>query len=512
MNFPDGVNLMANTAVLGLGIPMVPVTMAFGPAVSFVVLVAIGLAGTAAAWYFVLSRHVVRSRFAAAVGGWFCGFSPAMLSHANWHPNIISQFLLPFIVWRVVVLTRSRHAVRDGLVLAGLVTYQAFINEEILLLTAMGCGVFMLAMFGQQRRLLAASWRPLGAGLAVCAVTAGVLLAYPLYVQFVGRQSYSGLGEFAPTYGNDLAAFVRFGSTTVGGSDRANAGLAPNWAEENAFFGWLLIILCVAALVWLWADRLVRALAFTGVFFAILSMGSELSVFRFNVGAGPWALFCRVPVLDTIIPTRFGLITSCVVGILLAVATDRVLAVPDDHRWALRGMWVTGLAFALVPLAPLPLHVRARAEVPEFITSGEWRSFVQDGQTLVPVPVPTPSRTDGLRWAAAARLGFAIPGGYFLAPRGGRAGETGQFGGRRQGTVGLLDSVSSKGIVPELGDADVRRVYDDLREWQAAVMVLPAGQHNADALRRTLDKVVGPARRIDDAWVWDVRPITRATA
>ena len=36
-NYPDGVNLMANTAILALGIPMVPVTLLFGPAVSFVV-------------------------------------------------------------------------------------------------------------------------------------------------------------------------------------------------------------------------------------------------------------------------------------------------------------------------------------------------------------------------------------------------------------------------------------------------------------------------------------------
>ena len=59
-NYPDGVNLMANTAVLALGIPMVPVTLLFGPAVSFVVLVTLGLAGTAVAWYHVLSRHLVR--------------------------------------------------------------------------------------------------------------------------------------------------------------------------------------------------------------------------------------------------------------------------------------------------------------------------------------------------------------------------------------------------------------------------------------------------------------------
>ncbi len=207
LNYPDGVNLMANTAILGLGIPMVPVTLIFGPAVSFVVLVTLGLAGTASAWYYVLSRHVVRAPIAAVVGGWFCGFSPAMLSHANWHPNIISQFLLPFIVWRVIALTRSTRVVRDGVVLALLVGYQAFINEEILLFTAMAVGIFLLAVLVQQPGRWRSAARPLGIGLVVCGVIVVALLAYPLYVQFAGRQAYHGLSDAVRNYGNDLAAF-----------------------------------------------------------------------------------------------------------------------------------------------------------------------------------------------------------------------------------------------------------------------------------------------------------------
>ncbi len=32
LNAPDGVNLMANTGLLGLTVPLVPVTLLFGPA------------------------------------------------------------------------------------------------------------------------------------------------------------------------------------------------------------------------------------------------------------------------------------------------------------------------------------------------------------------------------------------------------------------------------------------------------------------------------------------------
>ena len=49
------------------------------------VLLTVGLAGTAAAWYWVLSRHLVTSRVAAWIGGLWCGFCPAMVAHANGH-------------------------------------------------------------------------------------------------------------------------------------------------------------------------------------------------------------------------------------------------------------------------------------------------------------------------------------------------------------------------------------------------------------------------------------------
>ncbi|WP_432907893.1 hypothetical protein ACQP1S_08495 [Micromonospora matsumotoense] len=511
-NFPDGVNLMANTAVLALGIPMVPITLLFGPAVSFVVLVTLGLAGTAAAWYHVLSRHLVRRRLAAAVGGWFCGFSPAMLSHANWHPNIISQFLLPFIVWRVMVLTRSTRPLRDGLLLAVLVTGQAFINEEILLFTALACGIFLIAMVAQRPGLWSAAWRPLAKGVAACAVLAGALLAYPLYIQFAGPMAYHGLSDAVQDYGNDIAAFFAPGSPTFGGNERANVNLAPNYSEENAFFGWSLSLIAVGIVLWLRRERLVRALAVTGAFFALLSLGERISWWGRDLVTGPWELLVRLPLLDAVVPTRFALITSVVIGMLLALAVQRA--------WTLRGaQWrhaktvtVAALVLALLPIVPMPLKVTSRPPVPDFITADRWREYVGPGQTLVPVPVPSMGNTHGMRWAAATNLDFKIPGGYFLAPRNGNTGDPGRFGGRPSGIGQLLDEVATTGRTTKLDDRQRRRSLDELRHWNAAVLVLPLRQHNAEPLRRTVEQLVGPARRDLDVWVWDVRPLSARTA
>jgi len=85
LNAPLGVNLMANTGMLGVSVPLVPVTVLAGPAVSLVLAVTLGLAGTAGSWYLVLRRYLPGSRAAAVAGGAFCGFAPGMVNHANAH-------------------------------------------------------------------------------------------------------------------------------------------------------------------------------------------------------------------------------------------------------------------------------------------------------------------------------------------------------------------------------------------------------------------------------------------
>ena len=143
-NAPDGVNMMANTSLLGMTLPLAPVTLLFGPQVTYALYLGGALAATAGTSYWMLSRHLVRSRAAAFVGGAFLGFAPGIVHHANGQPNFVSNFLLPVIVARVLRLGEPGRWRRDGVVLGLLVAYQIFINEEMLLLTALACAAIVL--------------------------------------------------------------------------------------------------------------------------------------------------------------------------------------------------------------------------------------------------------------------------------------------------------------------------------------------------------------------------------
>jgi hypothetical protein len=508
LNVPNGVNLMANTSVLGLGIPMVPVTLLFGAQVSFAVLALVSLAATAGAWYYLFATRLVGSRLAALLGGALCGFGPGMIAHAPGHLHIIAQFLLPFIVLYVLKLAEPEHAVRHGVILGLLVTYQVFISEEMLLLTALGCGVFVLVYAALRWPRARAALPSTVKGLVAAGVVAGVLLAYPLWFQFLGPQHSRGLPFTASDFYADAWSYLTYPGQSVAGDPVAAVRLAANYGEENAYFGWPLLIVLTVGVVWLWRSLAVRLLAITGLIFAILSLGNELVIHTKHTGIPlPFRLVSKLPVFDMALPTRLSFVVLPVLGGLLALLADRVLAAiraAEGNGLPLRLLAIGTAAAMLVPIAPMPLPAFDPAVTPAFITSGRWRAYVPDGRTLVPVPLPQNDAMTGMRWSAQTNLDLAIPRGFFIGPDG-TAQRRGVFFAPLRPTVTLLQAVAKTGTVPAITPTDRANLLADLRYWRAAVVVLTTPTRHATQLRATLDALLGPAQLIDGATVWDVR-------
>ncbi|MEH0975138.1 hypothetical protein V6U77_28820 [Micromonospora sp. CPCC 205546] len=523
-NAPDGVNMMANTSLLGVTLPLAPLTMLLGPQVMYALYLGGALAATAGTSYWMLSRHLVRSRAAAFVGGAFLGFAPGIVHHANGQPNFVSNFLLPLIVVRVFRLGEPGRWRRNGIVLGLLVAYQIFINEEMLLLTALACLVAVVAyalMRPARTRAVAGTF---AAALGVGGGLALLLTAYPIWFQFNGPQSYRGLqGGVFHSWGEDLAAFVTFARDTVAGDEAVEKTIGLT--EQNTWFGWPLVLLSVVALVLLVRRSLTaRILTVLVVVFAVASIGPKVRLNGVETETdGPWAYISDdLPLVEMMMPTRLALVVAAALGVLLALAWDAVAGngrppVPapragdDDttdaagprRRW-LRPVGYAAVALAVLPLFPRPLPAQPVDPPPHFITAGGWRPYVPQGRTLVPVPIP--SNVHGLptlRWSALTQHAFPIPGGYFIGPN--ELGE-GVFGAPNRPTSTLVYSTMDSNAVPALTDENRRQAVEDLRFWRASVVVL--GAHPREAvLRELMTALIGPPQRVDDVWLWDVRPL-----
>ncbi|MFI5915561.1 hypothetical protein [Dactylosporangium sp. NPDC051541] len=498
-----GVNLMGNASVLGLALPLLPITLLFGASVSFVIAVTLGFALTGFGWYLVLHRDVEVHRAAAVLGGGFMAFAPTIVSHGNAHLNLVSMFLVPWIVRFALKLFHTTRPVRDGLILGLLITYQAFIGEEILLMTAIALGLFVIAYAFPWRPDVRAMVRPFLTGLGVAVGVSLPLLAYPLWMQFAGPRHYASLGGLAYVT-NDLNTLFEYSTTSLGNLDGTLT--STNYSEENGYFGWTLLILGAGIAVWLWRERLARTVAIVGAIGLAFSLGPDVRWHYESTGVpGPWKLFVELPVLDSMNVGRFTFLAVVGLGVLLALSTDRILKARTEGV-PLRLVWAAVLAAVLVPLLPLPLPAIGRAPVPKFFTAGTYKQYVADQHTVVPVPVlQSVGDITALEWQMAADMHFRLPEGYFMGPLGPDKIATNSPPPGPVNTV--LLSVTRTGKAVTLTATQKADMLAELRTWKADAIVVYRTK-SLPQLRETLDPLLGTGRQVDDVWVWDVRALT----
>ncbi|MEU3118268.1 DUF2079 domain-containing protein [Micromonospora chalcea] len=520
INVPDGVNLAVNTSITVYAAVFAPLTYLIGPPATFLVILTLNLAATAVAWYWLLSRYLVRSRLAAGVGALFIAFCPAMVSHANAHLNWTAGWLVPLLIWGVFRLRRPGRAVTGGIVLGLLVAAAFSIAAEGLFFTALALGVFLAvwALHPARWPEVRAALPRMAAGLGVTALVAGALLAYPLWLHFLGPQRFHGTGFDPLIHSEDIAAYGSYPRRSLAGWAGWGTSLAPNPTEENSFFGVPLLVLGLAcfALLWWRADRAFRAtlaaLGVTAVVFAVLSWGPTVkwNGRRFEQTL-PFGVLDNLPVINAALPSRLALVVAPVIGLLLAYAIDALRARPPRRR-AIGVAWALGFVAALLPLVPTPLLTSVREPIPRFITSGAWQRYVPPDGVLTPLPLTVDVYPDGQRWQAYAlahRQGeFRIPAGFFLGP-GGPEGR-GRIGPVPRTFDSLMDQAGRTGLVPIITDGSIRESRADLRHWGVRAVVLPDRVHGAkydvdeDALRRTATALLGEPERVEDVWLWRV--------
>jgi hypothetical protein len=506
MNVPDGVNMMANTSVLALTLPFAPVTHFFGPGATLALLLTLGLAGTAAAWWFVLRRFFVRSPLAAWIGGLWCGFAPTMVSHANGHVNFVSNFVVPFIVWQVLRLREPGRVWRSGVPLGLLIVLQVFINEEILLFTAMTFAVFVIAYacfrFAEVKQV---AGRFL-AGLGVAAVTAGVLLAYPLYWQFTGAGSYKGQPFEAGEFVTDLLALGAYARQSLAGIPIVGRWLSISPTEDNTFFGPPMLVMLVVAARMLWHNIAARAMVIAGLVLLVVSLGPSLQIAKQDTGIWlPFALIQHVPIIDLVSVTRFAMVPATLIGVLIALACDRAGKLPETR---LRWFWA-GITIAIVPVLPKPLPVITPPPVPAFIADGMYEDYIAGDRTVVTVPIPEVTfGRSGMRWFALSGMDYPVPRGYFMGPVDPPSDLTGSWNAPRRPTATLLTSVQVYGSKPVLTEVNREDAVADLTYWRAGVVVLDPSAVQHDLVEDVLTDLIGAEpQEIGGAQVWDVRGI-----
>jgi hypothetical protein len=493
LNHPDGINLMWNTWVPLPGLLLSPLTLAFGPVLTFNVLLTLGYGLSAWSAYLAILRYVP-NHGAAAVGGLVYGFSPAMVAHSH-HLNLILIFLLPWLLILVeeIVVHQDRSPVWLGAALGLAGAAQVLIGVELFAGALVLGGLLLVALAAVRAPLEPGRVRYAATAFTVSLVIFGVLVALPLKEQVAGPGRVHGDITEEVRGSSDLLAVVTPSRRSAIAPDAAVRRGDRFAGSREAYLG-IPLLLVVAALLVLHRSPVVGVCATMLVVSLVLSLGSRLRVGGHPTPVRlPWTAIESLPLLRNMVPARFALFTALFAGLLLAVAVDGL--------WWGGGWWRRSLAVAtalvtlafLAPAAPLrPSPVLA---TPAFFTTSAVAALPRDEVALV-VPFPRKGRANqAMLWQTEAGMWFKMPGGYFVGqgPNGAAVREA------PPSTTSLaLARIERGGRPPALTPALREGMARDFARWRVRSVVLGPMPHRramagflSDLLGRAPERVAG---------------------
>ncbi len=505
---PTGINLLSQTSVMGLSLPLVPVTWIWGPVASLNVASTLTPALTAFTAFVVVRRWAPWTP-AAFVAGLLYGFSPFVLTSLEFaHLMTAALMVLPLILAVLdEILIRQRHRARwSGALLGVLAFVQFFMSTEVLaiVVAVAAVGLLVLVAYGWlARREDLVSRAPHAArALAVGAAVGALLLAWPAWYALAGPAHLSGLvWPDIPISGFLPSSFVSAGNPDphdvfilLGGYEGAPLGSA-------GYLGWALLAVLGAGVAAFWRERVLWFFAFLLLFCAAFSLGARPHQWE------PVRMFSHLPVLENIIVQRFMAVGYLAAAVMLAVIIDRLHRAVPDWRGDLASVGVA--VVALLPMATtfgsrLPFAMRP-------VVLPRWYERVAPalppGRVVLPYPTAFSGNQSAMAWQAVNRMHYDQAGG------GGPQGVAHRAGSAEPGFLVLAGLGAPFGQPPPAPTpAHLAAVRRALAAWEVSTVVIapdpeaPAVEQGTDpayaAAFMTAALGVSPTLQAG-AWVWD---------
>ena len=440
VNFPNEVNLLANTTQLALALVEWPITAIAGPTASFNVACLVAPTLSAAAMY-LLARTITDRRLIAWVGGLLYGFSAYMLTAlGSFHFQLFFVPIPPllFLALHHLVTIQRMRPWKLGLCIAGLLVVQFFISTEVLMTT-----VIMVALAGIAALLLCPrrildGWRYVMTALGIGAAATAALLGWPAWIALAGPGRISGLVILTPqAYRADLAGPI-FPTTTQAIAPARAAEISSHFAsavsENYSYLGIPLLLATVVGMVLLWRNRTVVVASVISVVAFVLSLGGGLVVAgtpsQGSIGTeatGSWLpgrLLEKLPLFENVIPSRWALSTSIGVALIFAALLDRIATVRASRRSTRAGIAAAIVLSVVVAIPLLPRLPLGEASISiDYALPAHMERLVNStiphGDAAITFPYPTGDNfMRPVTWQAAMDFPFKMPAGYFRVPQG----------------------------------------------------------------------------------------------
>ncbi len=403
---PGGYNLAWSTTIPAPALLLWPITVRFGPLVSFNLLTVMTPIVSAYA-AFALCRHVTKAALPALVGGFVYGFSTYQRIEAD-HLNLSLTFVPPLLA--LLFSLRLENLVgrfRYELLLFVCLTIQFLISPEIftsaILFGAIAIAVSWCIGNLEVRHRLRATLRE-----SVVAIACAIAALSPYIYRFIpspfglspiynpAHCSTDLLGVIFPTH----ASLVGSLSYVQALSRRISFGCEP-----AAYMGLLPVVAIWLALAPREKPtgeyRLERYLAVLLTVIIVLALGPVIHFAGTPIAPSVWLTALVFPIVNNALPARFVLYGFLVLSVAITVWLSDV-----HRRTSLR--W---LAAGAAVLSVLPTSIPAANATIPFFSERTYRKHLTYGETVIILPFA--SNGEAMKWQAQSDFLFRLAGGYF---------------------------------------------------------------------------------------------------
>jgi hypothetical protein len=510
LNMPHGVTLASLTSMPLLGLLMAPVTLTLGPALSYNVLAALAIFGSATSAYFVAKRWVVWKP-ARYLAGLIFGFSPYVVGQNTGHIFLTTGVAFPILLLCFDELFNRQQWSKKKLaaILAVALVFEIGVSIELLADVAVVLGITVVGIALVKRKEALAKLPYIRSVLPWLALYAGpfVIGFCLLYLQGAGLGAAREPRAVA-NLSADLATFIlpganqlfhwgvhtsgdRYVNFTLGGKD------FPDFVENGAYVGLPLLLLLGISIKLLWDKRFVRYFVSALGVSVIIALGAYLRIGGHKTPLIlPFFFMSRQKAVffNSMIAIRYMDFAFLIIGLLVAAGLDEM-----RKRYGLRSkqFGLAGVAVVLTVLTllpPWPIN-GSKIALPAWFNAHNL-SHVPVRSTLLTFPMAHDSTGWPMMWQALSDFKFNIPG----AEAGGQAINSAPL---------LLDLNACQSLVPGAKVAfppTYAADRADMKSWHVRTIVAPGSPLSPQQIGCAVSlftRITGkPPIKQDHAFVW----------
>jgi len=394
---PFGQDLAWNASLPSIALLFSPITLSFGPVLSYNLATILSLA-LAPFGIYLICKSINLSQSSSMFGGLIFFFSSYVWGQLLGHLNLYVVFVIPFLIYLFILRFKNEIGSKKYILISGiLLAFQFGISAEVYTTFVTFSYIALFIMFyifrkdDNYKQLILKT--ALESFLAVL-LSALLLLPYLYYIFY--RYVKEPLNDPSAYEADPLNFFIPTPITLLFGKlfEPISKNFIGNYSEEGAYLGLPLIFIIVSFIsasrrsknrfyIFLSSILIVLVIASFGPY--LKSLGHRLLLI------GPWYIFTKMPLIKNALPTRFTLYIDIVAAIISAIWFEKS-NINKNIKYAISFL-------AILFLMPnLDMYRGSQITYPSFISSGIYKKYIKPDENIIVFPTYAAGGVQGPLW------------------------------------------------------------------------------------------------------------------